>query len=373
MNTHLIVCLDGTGPEYLSHSSVPALNALGEQGWRTVGQSAIPAVTNVNNVSIVTGGPPSLHGITANYYYDRSTGQGIFMEAADYILAPTIFEAASRAGRRSVLITAKDKLRTLLQRGASETISAESPPKWLVDAIGPPPPILSVEVNHWLFQAATALCHQGPPDLVFLSTTDYAQHMHAPESAESQANLSILDRLLGELLDSGPEFSGSITADHGMAAKSRALDLGQILAAGGIVSEVIPIIKDRYVAHHQNLGGAAYGYLSVPTQLDDAIALLEEEPGVESVWKRAAAAQEFQLCASRIGDLFILATQETVFGDLASAREEVTVRSHGGLHTSRVPVIAFGPDAPTDPLTRNYQVACWLPWSQPHLTQKGQG
>jgi phosphonoacetate hydrolase len=182
--------------------------------------------------------------------------------------------------------------------------------------------------------------------------------MYAPESAESQANLSILDRLLGELLDSGPEFSGSITADHGMAAKSRALDLGQILAAGGIVSEVIPIIKDRYVAHHQNLGGAAYGYLSVPTQLDEAIALLEEEPGVASVWTRAVAAHEFQLYASRIGDLFILATQETVFGNLTSAREEVTVRSHGGGHTRQVPIIAFGQDVLSAPLTRNYQVSC---------------
>ena len=66
MHTHIIVCLDGIGPDYLSHSSVPTLDALGEQGWRSVGLSALPAVTNVNNVSIVTGAPPSLHGITAN-------------------------------------------------------------------------------------------------------------------------------------------------------------------------------------------------------------------------------------------------------------------------------------------------------------------
>ncbi len=360
MHTHLIICLDGVGPDYLAHTTVPTLDQLGQSGWRTVAQSAIPAVTNVNNVSIITGGPPSLHGITANFYFDCATGQGVYMEAADFVLAPTIFEAATRVGRRSALITAKDKLSTLLQRGATETISSESPPSWLIDVIGPPPPILSVEVNHWLLRAATALCSIRPPDLLFLSTTDYAQHMHAPESAESQENLSALDRLLAGLLNSGPEFSVVVTADHGMAAKTRGLDLGQILAAAGLNADAIPIIKDRYVAHHQNLGGAAYIYAKDPAQLDQMIALLADEPGVESVWRRAAAAQEFQLYPNRIGDLFVLATQETVFGHLASAREQIVLRSHGGLHTSQVPMIACGPGIPPGPLTHNYQAARWL-------------
>ena len=192
MHTRLIICLDGVGPDYLASASVPTLDELGRRGWRTVGLGAMPAVTNVNNVSIITGGPPALHGITSNFYLDRVHGQAVYMEAADFILAPTIFQRATAAGRRSALLTAKDKLRTLLARGATEAISAESPPPWLVEAIGPPPPILSVEVNHWLVRAATALCRSRPPDLVYLSTTDYAQHMHAPASAASRENLATL-------------------------------------------------------------------------------------------------------------------------------------------------------------------------------------
>ncbi|MFC2036423.1 alkaline phosphatase family protein, partial [Chloroflexota bacterium] len=106
MCIYLIICLDGTSPDYLAHASVPTFDELGRRGWRTVGQSAMPAVTNVNNVSIITGSPPALHGITANYYLDRARGQAIYMEAADFILVPTIFEEATRAGRRSALITA---------------------------------------------------------------------------------------------------------------------------------------------------------------------------------------------------------------------------------------------------------------------------
>jgi phosphonoacetate hydrolase len=363
MRTHLILCLDGVGPDYLDLASVPTMNELSERGWRTIGQSAMPAVTNVNNVSIVTGGPPSLHGITANYYFDRATGRGVYMEAADFVLAPTIFETATRAGRRSALFTAKDKLRTLLQRGATETVSAESPPGWLVDMIGPPPPILSVEVNHWLLQAATALCQIRPPDLLFLSTTDYAQHMYAPESAESQANLSALDSLLAELLNSGPEFSVVVTADHGMADKTRGLDLARILGLAGIAAEVVPIIKDRYVAHHQNLGGAAYIYLRDLDRATEAIDLLLEETGIESVLTRDEAATVFNLYAARIGDLFALAQRDTALGRLPSAREPVSVRSHGGLHTRAVPIIGWGPGVPPEPCAHNYQAASWLHWT----------
>jgi phosphonoacetate hydrolase len=362
MLTRLIVCLDGTGPDYLAHAAVPTLDELSRRGWRTVGQSAVPAVTNVNNVSIIAGGPPVLHGITANYYLDRITGRAVYMEAADFVLVPTIFEEATWADRRSALITAKDKLRTLLERGATEVVSAESPPPWLVQKIGPPPPILSVEVNHWLIRAAVVLCQVRPPDLLYLSTTDYAQHMHAPESDESKRNMAALDRLLDALLNSGPEFAVVVTADHGMVAKTRGLDLGQILASAGIAAEAVPIIKDRYVAHHQNLGGAAYVFLEDLSQAGEATDLLLAERGVESIWSRDGAAAKFQLYSERIGDLFVLAAQDTVFGDLPWPRGKVAVRSHGGLHTRSVPIIACGPGLPAEPFSYNYQAANWFDW-----------
>ncbi len=362
MRTHLVICLDGIGPEYLAASHTPTFDELGRRGWRTIGQGAMPSVTNVNNVSMVTGGPPALHGITANYYFDRATGQSVYMESADFILAPTIFERATRHGRNSMVITSKDKLRTLIARGASEVISAESPPAWAVDAVGSPPPILSVEVNHWLFRAAIAACRNQPPDLLYLTLTDYAQHKYAPETEESQANIAMLDSLLAELLNTGPEFTVVAAADHGMRAKTRGLDLGQILAEAHVAADAIPIIKDRYVVHHQNLGGSAYVYLENISQLAEAVALLKSEPGVESVWEREAAATEFQLHRDRIGDLFVLATEETVFGALPSAREEVSVRSHGCLHTRAIPIIGYGPGLPREPFKFNYEAANWIQW-----------
>ncbi len=362
MHTHLLLCLDGIDPEYLAVSSVPTLDQLGQRGWRTIGQGAMPSVTNVNNISMVTGGPPALHGITANFYHDRATGQSVYMESADFLLAPTIFERAAQSSRRSAVITSKDKLRTLIARGASDVISAESPPAWVVEAVGAPPPILSVEVNHWLFRAAITLCRTHPPDLLYLTLTDYAQHKYALETAESQANLAALDSLLADLLNSGPEFTVVVTADHGMRAKTRGLDLGKILIEAGIPNDAIPIIKDRYVIHHQNLGGSAYVYLENFDQLDEALALLRAELGVESVWPRAEAAGAFQLHPDRLGDLFVLATEATAFGALPLARQAISVRSHGCLHTRAVPIIACGPGLPREPFVYNYQATGWIQW-----------
>jgi phosphonoacetate hydrolase len=362
MHTYLLICLDGIGPEYLAASHTPALDELGRRGWRTIGQGAMPAVTNVNNVSLVTGGPPALHGITANYYFDRVTRQSVYMESADFILAPTIFERAAQHGRHSTVVTAKDKLRTLIARGANEVISAETPPAWIIDAIGAPPSILSVEVNHWLARAAETVCRSRPTDLLYLTLTDFAQHKFAPETEQSQANLSTLDALLAGILNSGPEFTVFAAADHGMRAKSVALDLGQILAGHHVAADAVPIIKDRYVAHHQNLGGAAYIFLDDMHQLAEAASILRGEAGVESVWTREEAAAQFHLMPERIGDLFVLSSEEAVFGSLPTVREAVDIRSHGCLHTRTVPIIAAGPGIPPEPYAYNYEAANWIRW-----------
>ena len=44
-----------------------------------------------------------------------------------------------------------------------------------------------------------------------------------------------------------------------MEAKRQALAPTRLPSRAGIQAEVVPIIKDRYVTHHQNLSGAAYG------------------------------------------------------------------------------------------------------------------
>ncbi|MCK5194845.1 MAG: hypothetical protein KAQ71_13620, partial [Desulfobulbaceae bacterium] len=133
-----------------------------------------------------------------------------------------------------------------------------------------------------------------------------------------------------------------------------------ILKDAGISANAIPIIKDRYVVHHQNLGGAAYIYLDDLSSMDEASALLKEKQGIESVLSHTEAAKIYRLHPNRIGHIFVLADKDTVFGALPNPRETVKIRSHGSLHERAIPILGYGTGSKTVMPTSNHEVASWI-------------
>jgi phosphonoacetate hydrolase len=360
MALKVIVCLDGWSPQYLARSSTPNLNATAEAGFSVIGRAAIPTVTNVNNTTIVTASFPEKHGITSNYFIDPSTGQEVYMESSEYLLTETVFRRIAGKGKKSAVLTAKQKLKNLISDGAIIAESAENPPPWLLDKLGPPPEIYSIEINHWLLQAAREVLLGYSPDLLYVTTTDYVNHKYAPEDEESQWNMNRIDRLLGDIMNVSPDVEIVVTADHGMNDKVWAVDLNRILREGGIRANAIPIIKDRYVVHHRNMGGAAYVYLEDMDSINEAKALLKEEKGIESVISSREAAKIYNLHPGRIGHLFVLADRDTVFGSLPVGREEVNIRSHGSLHECQIPIIGCGAGPMAAQPESNCDVAAWV-------------
>jgi phosphonoacetate hydrolase len=184
---------------------------------------------------------------------------------------------------------------------------------------------------------------------MYLSTTDYVQHMAAPGTPAANAFLAMMDRYLGELDRLGATVV--VTADHGMNAKTDAFGHPNIIYLQDLLdrwygagsARVILPITDPYVAHHGALGSFATAYL--PAQrIDDAMRRIAALPGIELVLAREAASARFELPADRIGDLVIVAERLTVIGS-ASARHDLSgldapLRSHGGLSEQRVPLIA---------------------------------
>ncbi len=355
----LIICVDGLGPEYLELTPTPNLDRMAAAGRFIIGESVIPSVTNVNNVSLITGAPPCVHGITANYWLDRATGQEHYMESPDFLRCPTVLQRAQRRGMSTALLTAKQKLLRLLNAGADYSLAAESPDADMIDKIGPPEDIYAPGINHWLFRALRVVLREQDPDLTYCSTTDGMMHKYPPEAEQSQEHIHDLDAILGEIIAENPTHEVYLTADHGMSAKSRGLDLEKILEAAGIAARAIPIIKDRYVAHHQNLGGAAYVYLDDHRLLEDAVSALEATPGMEAVCPRSEAAAQFELLAERIGDLFVLGDRGAVFGQFAAPAVGVEVRSHGSRYESAVPVLAYNSPA-SRPYRTNFDLVATL-------------
>ena len=253
--TTVVIMIDGLDPEYLDWCPMPNIRQLARQGFIVEGKGMMPSVTNVNNVSLVTAGYPDTHGITTNYWLNREDNREYYMESGDFIESETMFQRATRQGARSLLVTAKDKLRRLLGDGVTLGVSSEQPPQWVVDAVGEPPHIYSLEVNEWVINTGRYILSQEHYDLVYLTTTDYAMHTYAPQETESARHLDLLDQAIGRLVDSLPEVLVLLTADHGMSSKSRMIHLPQVLAQHGVQAQAVPIIKDMYTVHHSNLEG----------------------------------------------------------------------------------------------------------------------
>ena len=114
----VVIVVDGFDPAYLEHGlangTLPTLQSFQKSGFVGIADCSIPSTTNTNNTSIVTGVPPSVHGINGNYYLDPETGKEIMIADATRLRCGTILGALSRAGVRIAVVTAKDKLLKVL-------------------------------------------------------------------------------------------------------------------------------------------------------------------------------------------------------------------------------------------------------------------
>ena len=163
----LIIMMDGFDPAYLQASDMPNTKQLIANGFYKTVKAVMPTVTNVNNTGICCGCSPRVHGITANSYFDLQTHKEEYMDQAEMVLAPTIFERAQKIGiKQSALLPAKRKTQSLLRTGSTIRLDAERPDEaeggeidWAA-RLGPAPDIYSPEINHWLFKAAQIVLNE---------------------------------------------------------------------------------------------------------------------------------------------------------------------------------------------------------------------
>lgn len=331
--TNVVVCCDGLDPSYLEVVDTPGWDTIADAGRSGTCKSAVPTLTNVNNVSIVTGSYPQIHGITGNTYYDRERGERVYMEAPSFLRCETRLEQAVGRGEKVGVLVVKEKLRRMVGRGCTIAASAEEPPEWLETAIGSAPDIYSGDASRWLLDAASFLLDDRDLDWLYVSTTDVIPHKFPPKDPRATEWVTGIDEGLDALREHASDIA--VTADHGMSAKDTAIDLETILGDAGYDAIVVRLIRDRHTYHHRNLGGAAYVFTD---NADGIAASLQDVDGVALVLDKSEAASRFQLPTDRIGDLLVLGTERSVFGPVERGhREPVELRSHGSHHECEVP------------------------------------
>jgi phosphonoacetate hydrolase len=382
----VVICIDGSEPDYhlaaMAAGQMPWLSQQLENGsssWPA--HCAMPALTNPNNLSIATGQPPAVHGISGNYFFDVDRGEEVLMNDAHFLRAPTIFAAASDAGWTVAVITAKDKLRGLLGAGLVDDgfdlggsimskqprptgicFSAEKADQATVAANGignvldlvgrPLPEVYSADLSEFTLAAGVGLLKERRPELMYLSLTDYIQHKFAPGTPTANTFYAMIDSYASQLDELGAVVV--LTADHGMSAKTDAAGITNVLYLEDRVRRILNAdtpdavrvvlpITDPYTAHHGALGSFASVYL--PADVDPAVVAgkLLQLNGIEAVHTRDEAAALFELPPDRIGDIVVLADADTAVGRYADWHDlsglDAPLRSHGALGELQIPFI----------------------------------
>ncbi|MFT2753603.1 alkaline phosphatase family protein [Clavibacter sp. Sh2088] len=365
-HTVVVFTVDGGDPRYfedaLERGTMPRLAAmLADGGSYALGSSEMPSLTNPNNISIVTGVSPALHGIPGNYCR-LPDGTLELLNDPRFLRAPSIHSAFEAAGVATLMVTTKDKLRLLLGNGGVPSVSVERAAGASLDAYGiddvealvgePAPGVYDPSASHYAMRIGLAALQRAPQlKLVYVSLTDRVQHAAAPGDELADRFFTGFDALLGAYLDAGCVVA--ITADHGMNSKhddegaARVIYLEDALSAAGIpFHEVVLPITDPYTKHHGALGSFAWIYLD-DADRDRARRALSVVPGIEEIWDREASATIYEHPADRIGDLAVTASADTALGRTADAHDLTqlhgALRSHGGRYEQLVPLILSSP------------------------------
>lgn len=366
----VVICLDGSEPGYIEEAIkagvAPTFARFMKDGAHVHADSVIPSFTNPNNLSIITGRPPSVHGIAGNYFYDAANDREVMMNDPQFLRSPTILAGMYEAGFKVAAVTAKDKLRSLLSHGldysdgraiAFSSEKADQATKQangiddLLNFVGLPlPEVYSAGLSEFVFAAGVRLVQRHRPDLMYLSTTDYIQHKVGPGNKIANDFYAMIDRYLAELDALGCNLVA--TADHGMNDKYTGdgkpdvlylQDLFDQWVGAGQARVILPI-TDPYVAHHGSLGSFATIYTPAGHNTGEMIKKLQDIAGVELALTRNAACNRFELPTDRVGDIVVISARHKVLGT-SRARHDLSgltepLRSHGGLTEQRVPLIA---------------------------------
>ncbi|TRZ65830.1 MAG: phosphonoacetate hydrolase [Rhodocyclaceae bacterium] len=370
----VVVCIDGGDPAYIEQGIkdgiIPNIARFMREGFSAVADGTVPSFTCPNNMSLITGAPPAVHGISGNYYLDVDSGEAVVMTGPELLRSRTLLAEFADAGAKVVSITAKDKLCKQLGKGltfghgdisfsserADQCTLHENGIEDVLKLVGMPlPDMYSMDLSLFVLEAGVRLLERDRAELLFLSLTDYIQHKHAPGDPVANEFYGRIDEKFGRLAELGAVVA--LTADHGMNDKSTPEGKPNVIYLQDILdrefgqgdTRVICPITDAFVKHHGALGGFVRVWCLGGRATPEAIiALVKDLSGIAAALSKAEVCRRFELPPDREGDVAVLGEANVVIGGAAAEHDlaglgDARLRSHGGQTEARVPFILSHP------------------------------
>jgi phosphonoacetate hydrolase len=369
-----VVCIDGSDPEYFTAASkagvIPTIERFMRDGFNATAHCVVPSFTCPNNISIATGSPPKVHGISGNFYLDRETGEAVVMTGPELMRSRTIFDVLSKAGVPTVVVTAKDKLRKQLGKDldvskgnvcfstqhADRCTMEENGIENVLEFVGQPlPDMYSEELSLFVLDAGIKLLEQeNKPKLLYLSLTDYVQHKYPPDHPKALEFYKAMDDRFAKLDEMGVVVG--LMADHGMKDKCDAEGNYNIIFLQDLLDErfgkettkVICPITDAFTGHHGALGGFVRVHCFDGASPDEVIEFTRSLDAVEAVFDRKQASEKLDLPYDVEADVVVISKESHCLGaarvdhDIAGLNG-ARLRTHGGFSEQNVPFIISRP------------------------------
>jgi predicted AlkP superfamily pyrophosphatase or phosphodiesterase len=316
----IMISIDGLMPTSYTDPASPAANlrALAQGGaWADGVVGVLPTVTFPSHTTLITGVPPSVHGIVDNRILDpENRSEGAWYYYARDIKVPTLPMAARSRGLRAAAVTWPvtvgmdiDYLSPEYMRydhpESLTMLRALSSPRTLLDGVeatrGKPlgwPQTDRDRTDITLFILKTFDPHVL---LLHLIDLDDAQHEFGPGSPEARKTLTMIDGLVGEIVaqvkSSGraSRTTFAIVSDHGFLPLKTMLQPNAAFKREGLLQ-----VDDRgritdWQAYFHSSGGSGYVYLKDPSAIGRVQKLLDTmkaDPanGIRAVWNRTELA-----------------------------------------------------------------------------------
>jgi predicted AlkP superfamily pyrophosphatase or phosphodiesterase len=317
----VMVSVDGMKPEYVTHADehgakVANLRRFMMEGMYAEGvEGVIPTVTYPSHTTLVTGVWPAKHGIYANTLFDPlDKGKMAWYWYAEDLKAPTLYDAAAKAGRTTASIqwpvTVGAKINwdipevwragdendlKLIRAAATPGLLAEAEKEIGVYRGGIDAATEADEVRE---KYAEWILEKKQPGLLLLHllALDHIEHETGPFSPEALAVIERQDAAIGKLRATAERlFPGrvifAVVSDHGFVKVEKQINFGPAFVAAGLITlDAKEKVKD-WKAFPWATGGSAAIVLKDPrdaavvAQVREVLTKLASDPanGIDRV------------------------------------------------------------------------------------------
>lgn len=342
MRPLLLLDVVGLTPDLLRHA--PRLAALAKAGFAAPVVPALPAVTCTAQTTMLTGAPPSVHGVVGNGWWFRDLGEVLLWRQSDRLVGAERLWTTAR-GMRPGLTAAN--LFWWYAMGASTDWLVTPRPAYPADgrklpdvyarpaalrdrltaALGEFPlfrfwgPAADLSSTAWIAAAAERVMREERPDLalVYLPHLDYPLQRLGPGHPAIPGEVAAVDRVAAPLLDLAAEQGRAVlvVSEYGIAPVSGAVHPNRALREAGLLEvhanatgeHLDPLASRAFaVSDHQ----AAHVYAADARSLAAAREVLAALPGVGVVLEGESRA-EAGLDHPRAGDLVLLSKPDRWF------------------------------------------------------------